>query len=961
MAGIGGPGSSDPQNNPSTPLRRTYVRFDVAQNSLLEAAIYKSKKAEDIALGPQSKWKDTRMVSGIGIQLLPYQTDIGKAQEFGTKYNQQLLSTVDGGTMFVAPAVSGKYGWRTPTDQPGSLVGADGDLATQGFRVYSKDISASIDWNDPTTVLADDQNQFPSPATDEDGIVMDRIAVDSQAHNGSGLFFSFNCPGPSAKASSAFVTRYFSGPASENAQFYGFGNYAIKFRGDGYAVQYELGLVKTSGVILTSTQPTWQQEFKFRFAQPNYVFGITHWVEIRPHLYGQPQNGRSGSITYTCGNTAAAPGNFEGSVFSAISHSATGGDTTIAKYYIPMFGTTPPPTQQAPIRGDDRRDLVPEWSINNALFPTTGYVFDDPWSPDGLIGCSLVENAYLYLSIKADLPDGCSISIDLFPQGANPDTDTPIPTAGTGSIAGVGVWNAYDPTNTDLQNALVNRNGVQAKITLNGTGADTPTVYWDVYSKDAVNQYVAPGEWTGGQLRSVSVLGATKDPSEQSGVMTIDDETDSLPLLRTRTIIPVQIETEYDATPAIDWTNPANDYLRSVLHRGQVVQEPGTQMGSDEPDLDINGNPYVDPRRGYPSPDWTRYEIQFVGEYRRVSKAISPGLKDYSASLENRANNPTGLPYKATDAIRELIGWAGYGAEQIDIPDLPIRLWPNLAEGVRLTPGANLIQLAVDIARDYLNYWLVFDPNAKTPEQTSLGTAFYFGVWRLVGPPAGPPWNNLAYFATNPDAQPSAPVGAWNTGHSLRDYPARMGLDNQPIVGAPIFKKYRRWRHNPEFNKLTVLGLNGPTMGNSDKPTSVASSICKQTCYNPRSFSFYPAIPTADPTSPDYIPEQEEYRRIDPTLPTAFSVQFTAGRLMSYAGIAREYWGIISPLPLVQDITDSLAYKPRPMRYGDPILIDEIQCFTTGCGIFYTKDGHQMAHIEAQEELIPLPGLPVGF
>ncbi|AIE83538.1 hypothetical protein [Fimbriimonas ginsengisoli] len=917
--------------HPPTPGHRAVLKFDTPCRVLTESPFSLTRKAENMGRGSNAHWKGTRYVQGIGIQLTPLAHQIGNAHE-QTDATDPMLSTDDGGDLQMAAGMAGEYGYRSPeTDQPGSTTG--GSVAANSMLMYAKGVDAADNYDNAAYRLDADQTAFPGPTVLTDTLVMDRVAVGQNPHNEKALTFTLETGGPGAKASAKLSERFFSGPASETQGFTGYGNYCLDLMGDGQLQLWEKG--KFAGERIG-----WRSCLIGRWCEPNRAFGTTVTIDVNIHRYSRPINGKSGAIVVTCAESGSAPA--ATGIFMAVGATSLPQTLTL-KYFVPMRQATPPPTMPQPVRWSDRRDLAPRSHASTPRYPATGYVDDDPFGFGSMIG--VVPGVVLvYVSWSGDVPSGTSVEVDLMDAGGDPDSPSFYTPVSSGTIAGVGGWRAYDPADLALYGVESGSQtgAFQVRTTLNGTASSTPTVYAEGITKRGITTVTTPGEWEA-QLKLLewSAPGAAADPTTESASFRIEDETVSLPLLRNRSTIAYSLEYEY---PGVDWTDPSNAWKRSILSRGYTTSIVQTQKGSDHPTVDANGDPYVDPRHDYPSPDWRGFQIEAAGEWQRAKSVLAPYLHDFSVSWENSTDTPTGDPEKATTALKRIAGWLGFTDRQIDIPDLPIRLWAG-SEGFIVTPGQDILELGNRIARDYLLGWLYYDWNSATPDMG--GDPANWDVMIRFGQPPST-ITNLAYFDKRPMA--SALTGLIFGGHALNDFVPGVGPSGETMVGAPIYKLWREERIPPEFNKLVVQGTApGETGQNSHGQATI-----RQTVYNFRSYNFHPGVPTADITSPDWLPYPKEAKIIDPTISTGRAIGFIAHHAMNYAGTGRIRRAWVAPMVSVTDPNDPFQKRPRRLRYYDPVMLLGEQYFIRSCTPYSRKDGVILARYEAEKQVVPI-------
>ena len=186
---------------------------------------------------------------------------------------------------------------------------------------------------------------------------------------------------------------------------------------------------------------------------------------------------------------------------------------------------------------------------------------------------------------------------------------------------------------------------------------------------------------------------------------------------------------------------------------------------------------------------------------------------------------------------------AGYeGRVQLDIPDLPIRLFASGdADGLLLEPQASLADLIVRYARDYLGYLVLADANVGAT-----------GMWRIL--PLGTSANILATFQ-------SGGPGAGKLVHALPSYPADTAFMRR--------RSHRSWVKPPDGNVVIAFGAANAAAGNG------TPQLYKQVVVNPVSFDFGGAE-TADPSSIDYLGRMRSLYQYLPAQASAAAVSWVA-------------------------------------------------------------------------------------
>jgi hypothetical protein len=372
--------------------------------------------------------------------------------------------------------------------------------------------------------------------------------------------------------------------------------------------------------------------------------------------------------------------------------------------------------------------------------------------------------------------------------------------------------------------------------------------------------------------------------------------------LGVRASIPFRIETSYD---------PNDQSKRSILFRGYAQRTDGTQKGT--------------PGRVYPSPNWREYEITGTGMWMRLQTTLIP----------NRWllwSPDTFLPYAISDSIRASLNWAGLSNDMLDIFPSPITFFPSPGlqhPDLTVEIGTTVSQFIEDSLTKYTNWYMVFEPNAGPR-----------GMWRTRTLPT-PPYTNLWSFVT------STPAG------KLTGHPGSYGT-NTSFIRHGTFRSYVI---PPAANAIRVVGLDDPSNDGQHQITRWALN------YNSASFS--PAHPASPTLNPDYLGYLLETIVVDPTLWGEKAVNWVTRRLFDNLCHGYLVYEFDAPLALMVDPTDFIAdpnnpyyltkfynpvnqtyfAAPRPLRYGDPVLLNGLQFMVRSCNPFCHRLT-QWAHYE---------------
>ena len=246
----------------------------------------------------------------------------------------------------------------------------------------------------------------------------------------------------------------------------------------------------------------------------------------------------------------------------------------------------------------------------------------------------------------------------------------------------------------------------------------------------------------------------------------------------------------------------------------------------------------------YLSPEQSHYELNLVGMWRNLASdrrtlAQASLLSKYA--IDNDAPpDPTGaiVPWKVTDAIRDILKQAGFPEWMINIPDSPIRLWAGIATLItdtQLTVDSDFLVQLIRFSELYLGQQLWFDPTAGEE-----------GQWRLIkdaGKPGQTPVFHFKTYAMTAGIPPHLPQG----------YPIDHGFVTGPLQSYTV---------PPEYNNVIVITTaEGLIFGSNKKQGSVASTMTNFDSYSPPGST----VPL-DPDNPHYLGHEQTYFHIDATL-----------------------------------------------------------------------------------------------
>ena len=839
----------------ATPNRATKVYFDVPDSCLTSRAWGIRRNGPDISLelGEGALSTNNVMVWPTGAITLKFlQKDLASIAQnasFG-----QFLPVVDAQALLkklVAAsilAVENVYAYAS--DLPGMPALGSGQVSS-GSPYIVKRIPAGGSYNGS---IASGTPGFPV-YPEQGSSPLDRVAESTDVYGeNQGWFLSWTDPGHAVSYPSYTWAFYF-------------GQFVVAFTGSGIAELYQ----QVDGVFSDPVK-TW------RYARAGQISGTAHSMAIFPHM------GPDGTTAYIAfSNCQVDQADVNGTALITTDTSSTPGDAVYAfPQAVGLFGTPSGlgpgvVTQAAPFRVDIARDLGLKFQVSLLAFPTTGALLDGPAN----LPC-LNPLAPVTMGIDAAYGGPYTIEAQLY------DGDSPA---------------LYDP---DVSQS------VAASFQFSGDGFNTPILWGYSLNRPATSDIYAPGQFTGGNLRSVHLSGYSGDPTQENGTLTIDDPRGELTALLTRGQFSVLVTIEHTENGTVYETPVFSGYVNGPeAHRRSK------------------------PGRVYPSPYRHLYTLPLVGNWLRLSEAVNHGVQQtkYYQDLSVQVADGPNVGWKATDAIYDLLLCCGLTPSQINLPDLPVRLWQAQGDKVdqyAVETAADYAELAQKIASSYLGLNLCYDLPS--------------GQWILVqGTPEGAP-----------------PLYSFYTGS-----PQEAGITSKTVVptapgaygpSATYITEFRVTTVPPDFTAIHVS--TGVAQANVRSPKAIERWI-----YNYNAFQVPGGVPpNHGPNNPDYFGRLKEAEIIDPSLgggtdaETQAAVDWTAKRVYDFACHAQRLAHFESPLVFVLDPDTNLYRLPR---YMDPIQINGTYWIVKTCVPHYEEDNKQMA---TWEVIQPIAGqaVPVG-
>jgi hypothetical protein len=871
--------------------RQTRAIFDVDETPVLVESQWGGTR-----MGPQVAPPVARQMSSesnwhVGLKfwasgcytLLPLQTDLSRVQEKPLPASALFMPASVSGTAAALKIdtdsrVTTKPLYKRPSGT-GLGTGSAGLNPDGSDLLYGRDIPAGGSWTSDLTVadsyvdeLTTLLNTFTALSEPLDTILSSQTA--QPADQGFALRF--------------FVPGFGAGQHPDYIGIFYFGGYALILRGNGNANLYERAK--------HGDTRAWEVRETFRWSKPSSVCGFLHALVIWPHIGPQGQRYIAFWSNSLEGGTHADTGS------GGVGSTATRAGSLSSSEYLyrwdaqrtasdPIY-TSGTVTESAKIYLKERRDIRIRWQVSRIAWETAGTLLDMPWQADA----AFTSRAVTLATTKREV-SGHTITSSIA-DGY---------TGATGSsIASPTVTYAFvgDGTNTPiLWGYSISRAPVR---TTNGTGI----------------QFSVP-------VTAVQVGLGESDPRAETAAVTVQDPSDSYQRLRNRGELPFRLQTKFTPVGGSETT--------VVLFRGYALRPQRTRIGSDGSGKEGRGTT-ADGRTGvgatkvFPSPEWSRYEVQAAGMWRQLTQTTTRTALSWQVFAHDTAAGTDAdgnvKPWKVTDAIKSLLKAAGVPDAGMNIPDLSIRLNPGAGtetSDLILEPSTNIASQVQRLCRAYLNRVLAFDANAGSAGADGVP----LGQWILIAPPADGTVTPITAFTTAPQA-----VGKMFT---LNAY----ATGTVPVISAGSEGRPEEYIEPPEHNHVWGLCLAG--MGGSSA-IRIDNHI-----YNYQSYAVPGSTVTLDPDSPHYIGTERLLVVGDPTLwggsgssaKTQHLVDYLLLRLFVATCLPRRVLTFTAPLHFVVD-ADSGNY--RPLRYYDPVTYNGDPYYVRSVQIDYTADTHQLAH-----------------
>lgn len=897
-----------------TPGRQTVVTLDVPSYGLSQPAFWREWVNEEISVQGNETEFHTHYLPKVGWRLLPYTHTLSVTHEQTEDDDSLMALVVPSGFELLK-----QQRWNSEfTGVP------QGSLRTSGDSFYQKTVQAGSSFADPVkSILTADQASYPGPSGG--AVPLDRVAIGTRLSTpGDAISGRFKLPGAGgAHAIGTFKRVYFSGvPGSTGTSpdLQGTGQYCMALDGDGWGKLLEKRL----------SDGDWVSRWTFRWADSTKAAGADVFFSIhsdaRLDVNGKWVGSKILFHFYTRG----------GLVDLVIQTAIVAIDgAQYQTYWIPQKTRGLQPTLIYP-RADVRRDVFVMFQLRSARYYPTGLIrtktFTLPYKPrthdEG--------GELLRLQWLGDLPPGTGISAQVFEASSGTAL---VPDSGpvTGPRGGVQSFRIAS-----------RERSYYAEFTLSSDEAQwyTPTLQRVRVVRTPDYTLSTPEPVVPSVVSSLSLMGQDSDPSHESGTITLHDLRSNIDAIKKRARIQSMIEVRYD---------PEDETKTSTLFRGFLMSSRARRRGSDPVGTGFSGG--GDPRL-HPNQYWATHFARLSGEWQRLAELQLPQTysfdRDSDANLLDVDGSGDFPAFKVTEIIYTLLR-SVFPDQMLDIPDLPLRYFTDGKAPLVFEMFSPLLPIVSWLARTYLGAYLVYDANATSlPEDDPNRETDKHGCWRLKLPkklPAVP----LVEFHSSPPFT-GRRVTNTNSYHDTEDEETNQVIKHTFIRKGTYYERVVP----PEANLIVVTGVGVPASQEVHSLSAVTSQTEIQlgpyVAFNYKSAWLYPDQPTPPATDPedpdycDYLGDVVPLYYCDPGLTTEAACLFTLRRLYDMTAHARKIVVFEAPLVLVTDILDTKQTRPRPLVYGDPVLVDGIPYFVGSPAIDYGVqkggDRYQMAAYE---------------
>lgn len=878
------------------------------------------RRADEMMRGQREQEIGVKYHQGIGLRLRAHQEDYGKLFErevAQSRFYGSLVATVADG--FTQEYIHRQY------DYP-DLNYVDG-AAAETVRMWERRVGAGSSWAQSLTA---DAAAFPGPEPAENNLPIDRVFVTSEPHYPDVPLIVMAIVPKSPARGGPWGTIYFTGPCTVNDAGSGTGSYALKMFDSGMCRLYERCRTGSGG-----TGRAWVRRMEFQYAVdpgPNRFYMLSIASDASEDCVDGSWLGRT--IKFASAGAEGSEGSGYAGAAGILQATSALAQMVLTRqaFVYRCAGAHLAQPEPEPLRLDFRRDVRGHFAVTAMSYDPEAIFFDD----DVALHTWPTPGTPITVAWYGSFPEGTRCRVRLFDVATElelPGGKLIADTCQSGAIQYPMIGYPFDRrifrpqielyADDDTRTPTLVRYRILRKGLIENP--DFPTLTFPA----ARGNYPALGRQE--LVNLLEVEDATDDPSQESATVEIADFTGEMPELAFRVGSPVDIEIVDTAEPPNVVTKLARFFVADVSHE------------------QIAGERHSDQTRQYPKAGSRLYRVSGPGEATRLKRTLFPARW---ALIDEPAEGEAAVtPMKVTDALFTSISLA-YQEDRIDVPDLPVRFFPDGTEhgGLLVEPYSEVFQFVVEHARDYLGGWLHFD--------TCAGPS---GMWRILQQ-RRPPYNVLMRFT---DRHP----GDGHLPHMLGSYPVDTvtggPYDGQLIPHNFIDRTEGRRTEPAEGN--CVLTMGGMPEGNAQ-----SISMLTQFVFNPVSANFFNLGPShphyPDSQSPDFLGgDAVPIVVIDATLTTPEAVNWITRRVFDYACFGREYRTFHAPLRYIVDVTDPLQAFPRKLRFGDVVEVLEPDGVTwrtwlvVRCSPSYERDGYQFARYElVTSSRIDSFGMPVG-
>ncbi|MBI1332696.1 MAG: hypothetical protein GC165_07430 [Armatimonadetes bacterium] len=878
-------------SNGITPDRTTVVTLDAPDVFVKEPSIFIELAHDKIASMPSHNYFGANFLDVLSnvasnISFLPgkgwqiaSQAQVG---DRGVEYSSWGSAAIELASLYIT--IQARKTYRSNNDLPGVSTGTN--QASTGRIRYQMEVAAGDSFD---VGLDADEAAFPPPGINSVQPLRRRAVSANDLFPTDTIIYSLEAKG--VDKMSAISRIYFTnvpGSTETDGTKRGTGQYALTLFGNGFALLHERLLDPATGTY------SWTNRFKFDFFIEPFPFGIHHTFVIWSDAVYADGVYAGSKIIFQCLNTGA---NTDWANWQTKTEIDPTNNARFPTYWVPNAGAYEAMPEK--FRLDERIDVRSLWFVERPMYYSSAFLITHVVD----VGYPISSTNSLVVEWFGDKPEGTDVTITCYDAETNTELNPTFPQTNYSSYG----YRTFDPTNgrvADTSSKKYTRRKYYAIIYLTSSdNLKTPTISRVRFYRAPVLSQTTTTPFELSTVNSISLTGQDSDPTHETGLIQCTDFKGELSTLDTRSGMAIKVEVKYD---------PADDTKVSSLFNGYVVQANRTIKG---------GTTGAD----WPVDNWSQYSITCTGEWQRLMQATASQRWDFTIDASTTSDSKR-LPWKITDIIRILLG-DSYLDENIIIPEpaYPVRLFgpSNDTQLLVVEMFTPIYPVIAKLAMLYLGGWLVWDGNASN----ATGTPYKMGAWRLLVPPrpVDGAWVNLAHFKSTPSLASSTGV---RLRMGLPYQEVETGIGGQEIQTCWIQKgSYLSYVVPPEANAVWVsgTGVNASTV-----PLAIAFQELQQVAMQFKAAEFYPDQPiTPDPTNPVYTNGRPVWIYYgDNELWSQEAVNFYTRRIFDLACQAQQRVKFTAPMLLITDKADTDAgyqRQPRPLRYGDPVLINGVQ------------------------------------